>query len=491
MPEKNSDSQTILTFRVGNYFLGLPAMEIEAIVPIPKIHYIPRAPYEIPGFCSIHGKTATVVSLPRKFGLPDNEVSGHGQLLLCRLGSEMIAFQVDEVLDISPENDWATSDLLELRPSSGAKTMIFRDNLIMWRTTCQQLFDMKCQPSRPPVTDHSGIKAECFNEELPASSGLQTNTELSGRDIPTNVPKIKATNPGQATGPGILPSRQLPSPPVTPPAKTFSARPAHKVAFRQSPPLSATHIKEKPRLRFQTLPEVTSPASKAATEIKAPTDSRQSNKDSGRKHSLWMNMGAAIIVLALCAGIGWLWREPTGNIKTTPSSPAPQMAVLKSDNLPMLISDGKESDQSGGEKITADNIDKKSTRAVFSQPSANIEGTTPATIARKVSPGINHALENSSSTILLKIETDDFTFLLERPEKEASSPARPPSKKTAGAGALEIVHTVIRGDTLWHIAKHYLDNPLRYPELARLSRIENPHLIFPGDRVRIIRKIRQ
>ncbi len=50
----------------------------------------------------------------------------------------------------------------------------------------------------------------------------------------------------------------------------------------------------------------------------------------------------------------------------------------------------------------------------------------------------------------------------------------------------EIIHIVVKGDTLWHIAKFYVDNPYRYPELARLSNIKNPDLIYPGDRVHII-----
>ncbi len=54
----------------------------------------------------------------------------------------------------------------------------------------------------------------------------------------------------------------------------------------------------------------------------------------------------------------------------------------------------------------------------------------------------------------------------------------------------EIVHIVVPGDTLWAIAEHYIHNPFRYPELARLSRIRNPDLIYPGDRVRIIHRHR-
>jgi len=39
---------------------------------------------------------------------------------------------------------------------------------------------------------------------------------------------------------------------------------------------------------------------------------------------------------------------------------------------------------------------------------------------------------------------------------------------------------VVKGDTLWHIAKKYLGNGARYPEIAKLNNIKNPNLIYPG-----------
>ncbi|HEB57726.1 MAG TPA: LysM peptidoglycan-binding domain-containing protein [Gammaproteobacteria bacterium] len=64
----------------------------------------------------------------------------------------------------------------------------------------------------------------------------------------------------------------------------------------------------------------------------------------------------------------------------------------------------------------------------------------------------------------------------------------PPTSEMAPApvpAVREIIHIVVRGDTLWAIAERYVQDPFRYPELARLSNIENPDLIYPGDRVRI------
>lgn len=41
-------------------------------------------------------------------------------------------------------------------------------------------------------------------------------------------------------------------------------------------------------------------------------------------------------------------------------------------------------------------------------------------------------------------------------------------------------YTVVKGDTLWAIAKRFLGSGSRYPELAEKNGIKNPHLIHPG-----------
>jgi chemotaxis signal transduction protein/LysM repeat protein len=82
---------------------------------------------------------------------------------------------------------------------------------------------------------------------------------------------------------------------------------------------------------------------------------------------------------------------------------------------------------------------------------------------------------------------DSGIMISEAPSQTDAGPvvAAPPPL-APHARSEEIIHIVVKGDTLWDIAQRYIHDPYRYPELARLSNIKNPDLIYPGDRVRIL-----
>ena len=45
--------------------------------------------------------------------------------------------------------------------------------------------------------------------------------------------------------------------------------------------------------------------------------------------------------------------------------------------------------------------------------------------------------------------------------------------------------TIEKGDTLWDLCQEYLKDPLRWRELSKYNDFTNPHLIYPGEELRI------
>ena len=48
-----------------------------------------------------------------------------------------------------------------------------------------------------------------------------------------------------------------------------------------------------------------------------------------------------------------------------------------------------------------------------------------------------------------------------------------------------VLITIVKGDTLWDLCQKHLKDPLRWRELSKYNDFTNPHLIYPGEELRI------
>ncbi len=69
------------------------------------------------------------------------------------------------------------------------------------------------------------------------------------------------------------------------------------------------------------------------------------------------------------------------------------------------------------------------------------------------------------------------------PGEQQGVPANPEGAPDAGYPE-GLIHTVVKGDTLWDLSARYLGSPWRWPEMWERNRyLTNPHYIYPGIRI--------
>ena len=74
-----------------------------------------------------------------------------------------------------------------------------------------------------------------------------------------------------------------------------------------------------------------------------------------------------------------------------------------------------------------------------------------------------------------------LTSLIVLPARLSAQESRDTLEREIG-----VYYTVQKGDTLWDVSKRFSDSPWLWPELWKENRhISNPHIINPGDKLRL------
>jgi chemotaxis signal transduction protein/nucleoid-associated protein YgaU len=435
-----------LVFRLGPHVLCASALDVEGIIERVRPRPVPFSPPYMLGWFDFRGRVAAVISLRRKFGIQAGEDSATGPYVVARVQGELAAFWVDEVRDVLESHQASWQPMPEMPGAAAFDSYTIQDGEVILRTSFEQLLradtvaDFAAAPGPAAAAPEPQTILEPAAPDPVARSAIaEPAPAMADPAAEIEAPQPAPDRAAPASGSEEpAPKRESAVAPERPPRRAEPPRVSRSQPRQKAPPPVTVRKPREPVAPPPPLQPRKWEAEPHAFPAPEPADWEPAlpGGDSVR-WGRWVAASAGIAVLVLLAMLAWPLIIPD-------DEPVPGAAA----SGPILAS----------------------------APDVS-EPPPPAPASARV----------------VTVKTQDFTMTVDRPAKApAAAPPPPPTPPLAATSPANpdtsprrIAHVVVRGDTLGHIAQRYLGDAARYPELARLSRIRDPDLIYPGDLVTI------
>ena len=539
--------QSLLTFRVGPVLCCAPSLPVRSIITPPKLTHPPGSDSSQPGIFKHGSHIVKVLDLRQKFGIDEAEQTQPGNLIITIFEKESFAFWVDKILDVFdfPSEGWGnlpaaiprgvfTRTLLlnkKIHLYSEFEKLATIQDLGYLKHYIQQLkeqSDKKTEQGKvdnPPTLASSNRENEPNKEVISTlsaenksivqpNSSMHTHTQdihskqtSTSKPLPSSTPDKKFDKPVE---------RRINSRPLTQHNDKSEKSSPEKIAqiAAQNTVVKNTYIPPKRDKNASVInsaePITSTLKTQYTTQTKKPethTSQTQLNKE---QVDIEESSSAGIIIFFLfilsLLGTGLYFLLPE---KVTTTSKYENNADLIYQPTPQEYYEAPET------KIEKKYIEEDLVNGISIEEKLRVETLANNTIIEEPITE-NNLKEELSYRADISKQDNEITITLHQPlfsvettiEKEAIveqkieseikeetvidvKPIKPLNvdklspPRTNEKIISEVIHTVVKGDTLWAIAKKYVNNPFLYPELARLSNIKNPHRIYPGNRVRI------
>lgn len=531
---------TLLVFRIAGIALAVPAQSVASIVmPPAHLTHPPGSNKSTPGIFRHAEHVHSVIDLHARLGIQP-QAAGGGRFLLYHEANRHYAFLVDEVVGLidSERGQWAS-----LPPYLPRKLFwsgfLYRDEIVL----CTELASLRSMHDAEPLRRHleqvrhqqqdggakaipvdsiASSKVERSTAKPVPSPGTPADIEDPPSQRQTATPPASSTavaghrtssaldRPAQATktpSPSRA-SKDRTAPRATPVLAASRSRSANtapaKPAFR-----SRVGLTEPPKRRVAAdAPFPSYPNTGHASEPVPERDTPHSGNS-----LLWL----LLLALLLAAPALWHWwpassaPTPAGAPEWRSASASPPVMALPPpqreqarpsplQQVEPLVPDAEIRDEAEHQAMVTHDVPLRIERdesgeihliiereaLLRYQPSPpstprfdtiTIEHDAPAEDVTRRS-AMDELAPATETTPASRPEAAVVEAVMEEPS-DWFDPARVPPEPC------ECIHIVVRGDTLWSIARRYTGNAYNYPLLARQSGIHNPDLIYPGNRIRI------
>jgi chemotaxis signal transduction protein len=504
--KEGAGMKAVVTFSVGHYRFCISAHEVKAFIAAPAIRRLPVDEGGVEGVFDYHGEVLTAVSLRRKLGLPD--ISGESDAwIISGVPSVPVAFHVDTVTDVIP------ADAVQWRPVEGLPVHLI-NRFALHEKKIFPFITLKTLLAMPNISERDEDGAKIHPVEIEAVKSVKPDSgviiEAMNNDRTAEIQKLQHD-----------PMR--------------SAANVSRVAFpdtRDRPPIgtqknndashrSLTSVSRKNRFAADSKPTYRCPRKKGNHQSvsamktdyrRIATDNRStgpiSSDDSGadviavHRGFGWMSgLGLAAVFIFLSVYVWFhFWVKGT-NVSSTAFplvKEEPGLADRSSDPGARTGISPRKRPVDGRWGETSFPFGNSAKTGQTGKPAPQDAPATPSAKRSKqavmMSPDKTGGYDDEENITpdqpvekveVLRVATKQYTVTVER------SQAAPAEPRTEGVPPVishnHIIHVVVKGDTLWDVSKRHLNDPFRYSELAALSNISDPHWIYPGDVIRIIK----
>ena len=98
--EMKEERIQLVSFRIGNEEHGINVLKVREIIRIPNITRVPNTPEYIEGVINLRGKVIPIISLRKKFYLPEAENDSRTRIIVMDMDNELMGFIVDSVAEV-------------------------------------------------------------------------------------------------------------------------------------------------------------------------------------------------------------------------------------------------------------------------------------------------------------------------------------------------------------------------------------------------------
>lgn len=98
--ESRSELIQLVSFRLDQEEYGVNVLKVREIIRMPAITRVPNTPHYIEGVINLRGKVIPIISMRKRFNLPEVENGSQTRIMVMDMEGELMGFIVDAVSEV-------------------------------------------------------------------------------------------------------------------------------------------------------------------------------------------------------------------------------------------------------------------------------------------------------------------------------------------------------------------------------------------------------